>query len=291
LDVSDFDVEGESLAGRVVRPRTEAGILTCSFVSLRKDTPLVYEPSALVRHVHRRDPEGLRLQMFSWGTGFSSYVISNSLAYPHEAVGFLRLGLHWFWRRSIRRLLISLLRPSRSPGSLVLAEMWGSLIGVFRYFRARLVAKKVEQKFGPLRHNEVYPRNTLKDEMPERKSGFAMRTIDVCQCPTALTDVANYPLTRVFVTRGNCALGYVDIANEHGIVSATRLVESIVQEFNLKVLLETDSSSADFATEETLAILKRHYGRTHGTSQLEKSGRLSVEPIVEIGASRFSGTS
>jgi GT2 family glycosyltransferase len=190
-------------------PTNGGGDIDMFFRVIKEGYALVYEPSAVVRHVHRRDPEGLRLQMFSWGTGFSSYVIRNSLAYPHEAVGFLRFGLRWFWRRSIRRLLVSLLRPSRSTRSLILAEMWGFLIGVFRYFRARSVAKKVEQKFGPLLYNEVHQRNTLKDEMPERGSGFAVQTIDAYQCPTALTDVADHPDTRVFVTRAKRALGYL----------------------------------------------------------------------------------
>ncbi len=241
-------------------PTNGGGDIDMFFRVIKEGYTLLYEPSAMVRHVHRREDKDLRKQMFSWGTAFCCYLITNAVAYPHEVEGLLKLWLRWFWQRGLRRLLISFLRPARSNRRLILAEMWGLLVGVFCYCRARSVAKKVEQKFGPLPQSEVHLKYTLKKGMPERGSGFASRTIDVCQCPSALTDVVDYPVTRVFVTRANRPVGYVDIANEYGIISAARLVEAIVQEFSARLLPETDSYSANFTTEETPTILKLHYG-------------------------------
>jgi GT2 family glycosyltransferase len=258
------------------------GDLDMFFRVIKEGHTLVYEPSALVRHVHRHDLEGLRRQMFSWGTGFCSYVVRNSLTYPHETMGFLKLGLRWFWKRNVRRLLLSLLRPPSFPRSLIIAEMWGSLIGVFQYSRARSIAKKVEEKFGPLAHTEACAANKPKEEMVNQNNGYAVRSVDLCQCPRTLTDVADYPVTRVFVSRANRLLGHVEIANEHGTISSTRLHDAVVEHFNLKLLPESDTSSLNFVTAEILTILRRHYMQTNGTSKSDTFGRLPVDIPVSI---------
>jgi hypothetical protein len=214
-------------------PTNGGGDLNMFLRVIKEGYTLVYEPSAIVRHVHRRDREALRRQMFSWGTGFCSHLVSSSLSYPHETMAFLTFGLWWFWQRNVRRLLLSLLYPSTSTRSLALAEAWGFLIGVIQYFKARSIAKKVEEKFGPLAHTEVCPANKPKEEVVNLNNGYAVRNVDLCQCPKTLTDVADYPATRVFVTRANRLLGHVDIANEHGTISPTRLRDAIVEQFNV----------------------------------------------------------
>lgn len=263
-------------------PTGGGGDVEMFFRVIKEGYTLVYEPGALVRHVHRRDHERLRMQMIGWGAGFWSQLVRSSLAYPHEAIGFFKLGLGWFWERNVWRLLLSLMRPSPSTRSLILAEIWGSLIGVVQYFRARSMAKRVENKFGPLPHAEVHMTNMSKDEVLNRKSGFAERSVDLCQCLKPLADVTDYPLTRVSVTRGGRLLGHVDIANQHQLISATRLRDEIVREFNLKLLEESDTSALDSVTAETLATLRRHYMPTEGTSKTDTSDRLPVVIPVSV---------
>lgn len=263
-------------------PTNGGGDLDMFFRVIKEGYTLVYEPSALVRHVHRRDQEALRKQMFSWGTGFGSYLVSNSLAYPHEATGFLEFSLRWFWERHLRRLLLSLLRPSPSTRSLILAEMWGFLIAASQYFRSRSITKKVEEKFGPLPPIEGYMTDESKDEVLNRKRGFAVRSVDLDQCPKVLTDVADYPFTRVFVTRANRLLGHVEIANWYWPIGTTQLSDAIVQELNLRLLSESDTSALDFVTAETLTTLRRHYAQTNGTSKSETSGRLPGDISVSV---------
>jgi GT2 family glycosyltransferase len=252
------------------------------FRVIKEGYTLVYEPSALVRHVHRRDHERLRTQMVGWGAGFYSQLVRSSLAYPHETMGFFKLGLGWFWERNVWRLLLSLMGPSPTTRGLILSEIWGSLIGVVQYLRARSMAKKVEKTFGPLPGAEVHVTNMSRDEALNRKSGFAERSLDLCQCLKPLPDVTDYPLTRVFVTRGGRLLGHVDIANPHQLISATRLRDEIAREFNLKLLEESDTSALDSVTAETLATLRRHYMHTEGTSRIDKSDGLPGDISASI---------
>jgi GT2 family glycosyltransferase len=50
---------------------------------------LVYEPSSVVYHVHRRDYEGLRRQLYHYGVGATAYLTKNLLDHPQLFVDFL----------------------------------------------------------------------------------------------------------------------------------------------------------------------------------------------------------
>jgi hypothetical protein len=106
---------------------------------------LVYEPSALVYHCHRRDYAGLRVQLASIGVALAAYHLRSVLAYPSQSIGFLKLHTLWFWQRYIMRLLQSLTRPHRFPSDLILAELWGYLAGFSRYLAARRIAANLSQ--------------------------------------------------------------------------------------------------------------------------------------------------
>ena len=119
------------------------GDLDMFFRVLKEGHTLVYEPSAVVRHIHRRDYAHLRTQITNNGIGLYSYFVRNALFYPDERFAFIRLGLWWLLWWNIRRLLISLVCPARIPCNLILAELWGSLIGLSRYQKSRRATAKV----------------------------------------------------------------------------------------------------------------------------------------------------
>jgi len=263
-------------------PTNGGGDHDMMFRVIKHGYTLVYEPSAMVRHVHRRNAEALRNQICSWGTGFASYVISSTLSDPYGALGFIKVAFRCLWERSVRPFAISLLRPSLCSRTLVLAETWGLLVGVFRYFRACSISKKVKQKFGCLPVVELRARRHYKSQVLKRQHDFAVRTIDIYQAPKALSDVADYPLTRVVVTRGHHSVGRVAIANEHGRVSATRVCDAIVHEFGLNLLTQSENSCLSHMTAKTLTLLRRHYDEVNGRSKSEISERLSVEIVVSV---------
>jgi hypothetical protein len=106
------------------------------FRVLQAGHTLAYEPSALVRHRHRRDYAQLRIQIANNGIGFYAYLVCSALHYRDERWALARLGLWWLWWWNIRRLLISLRQPERFPRDLIVAELWGSLRGLGRYQQA-----------------------------------------------------------------------------------------------------------------------------------------------------------
>ena len=124
------------------------GDLEMFFRLLQEGHTLVYEPSAIVRHRHRRDYAGLRTQLTNNGVGFYAYLVRSARAYPSARFAILRFGLWWKWRWHIRRLLISFLSPTRFPRDLILAELRGAYSGLVRYQKARRTAAAITHTFG-----------------------------------------------------------------------------------------------------------------------------------------------
>jgi O-antigen biosynthesis protein len=127
------------------------GDLEMFFRVLQEGHTLAYEPSALVRHRHRRDYAQLRRQITDFGVGFYAYLVRSARAYPAQRFAIARFGLWWLWRRHVRRMLISLIRPTLFPRALLLAELCGAFIGPIRYQRARRTAAEIAQTFGPIK--------------------------------------------------------------------------------------------------------------------------------------------
>jgi O-antigen biosynthesis protein len=123
------------------------GDLEMFFRVLKAGYTLVYEPSALVRHRHRRDYAQLRTQITNNGMGLYAYLTRGALTYRDERWAFLRLGLWWLWWWNIRRLCISFVHPSRFPRQLILGELRGSLLGPGRYHKARRMSARIAQSF------------------------------------------------------------------------------------------------------------------------------------------------
>ena len=119
------------------------GDLEMFFRVIKEGHLLVYEPGAVVRHRHRRTYEQLRTQLANNGIGFYSYLVRAALSYPDERGAIARLGLWWLWYWNLRRLLISFARPRHFPRDLILAELRGSFIGLWRYPAARRRAAQI----------------------------------------------------------------------------------------------------------------------------------------------------
>jgi hypothetical protein len=119
------------------------GDLEMFFRVLQAGHALAYEPSAVVRHRHRRDYAQLRRQITDFGIGFYAYLVRTGMAYPQLRFVISRLAFGWLWRRNVRRLLASLWQPWPFPRDLIVAELWGSLHGLGRYLKARRTADAI----------------------------------------------------------------------------------------------------------------------------------------------------
>lgn len=118
-------------------PANGGGDLEMFFRVLKEGGTLVYEPSAIVRHRHRRTYAALRTQLANNGIGFYAYLVRTAAHYPDERLMVARLGLWWFWWWNLRRFARSIVRPSAFPRDLIVAEMVGSIVGLRRYDPAR----------------------------------------------------------------------------------------------------------------------------------------------------------
>ena len=67
-------------------------------------------------------------------------------------------------------------------------------------------------------------------------SPVAIRTVELRDPLRAITDVNDYPRTRVFVTDEAVLIGSTDIANAHGPISATRLRDAIANALALSLI-------------------------------------------------------
>lgn len=128
-------------------PTNGGGDLEMFFRVLKEGGTLVYEPSATVRHRHRRSYAALRTQLENNGIGFYSYLVRAAEAYPDERAGILRLGAWWLYYWNLRRLGRSLIHPREFPRDLILAELRGSFVGLGRYRRAKEQAARLAASF------------------------------------------------------------------------------------------------------------------------------------------------
>jgi GT2 family glycosyltransferase len=115
---------------------------------LRQGGTIVYQPTAITRHYHREDLDGLRAQLRAYGTGLTAAYTSLLLHDPRVMVGLLRL-------------LPTALRDLRSPDSvrnagldehfppdLMAANRRGMLAGPWAYLRGALGAGRTRRRAG-----------------------------------------------------------------------------------------------------------------------------------------------
>lgn len=137
-------------------PLPGGGDLDIFYRVIRAGYPLVYEPQYLAFHRHRRELEGLRGQYRSWGLGFMAFVAKSYRADPEQRSKF-RWLIGWWFKDQLRQLLKSLLGRHVLSPTMILAELWGGIVGLCgEYARS---SNRVEQ----IRHR--YP---ASDPPPDR---------------------------------------------------------------------------------------------------------------------------
>ena len=98
---------------------------------------LVYEPAAIVRHLHRRDRKGLQRQAFGYGAGLTAYLTSVASAEPARARELIRRvprGMRYALDpRSPKNARV----PSSQPRDLKYRELAGMAVGPVLYAASR----------------------------------------------------------------------------------------------------------------------------------------------------------
>jgi GT2 family glycosyltransferase len=112
-------------------PLPGGGDLDIFYRVARAGYPLIREPALVVYHQHRREYAKLRHQMWTWGLGTMAYITKSWRADPLERPK-IRRWLLWWVSYELSKLLVPFLRRNRErwPWDMVLAEMWGAVIGL-----------------------------------------------------------------------------------------------------------------------------------------------------------------
>lgn len=103
---------------------------------------LVYEPGAVIWHLHRREESGIRGQAYGYGVGLGAFLTKQIVDQPSAIIHFARAFpaavRHVFGSRSPKNQRL----PADYPQSLVWRERAGVVAGVAAYLRSRAAAAR-----------------------------------------------------------------------------------------------------------------------------------------------------
>jgi glycosyltransferase involved in cell wall biosynthesis len=111
---------------------------------IEADATILYTPSAIVRHMHRRSLPKLRRQLFDNGRGYSAVLWACLLrARGLDRVRVVRRYWSWIWGWHLRRILRRILRREELRLKFLLAELAGAPLGPLVYWLARRDASRL----------------------------------------------------------------------------------------------------------------------------------------------------
>jgi len=115
---------------------------------------LVYQPAALVYHLHRRHYRELCKQIYTYGVGLTAYLTKSLLDNPRLLVDFvIKVPYGLFFSLSSRSSKNSK-KSIHYPKELIRLERKGMLYGTFAYLQSRWALRKARETFVPI---ETYP--------------------------------------------------------------------------------------------------------------------------------------
>jgi glycosyltransferase involved in cell wall biosynthesis len=104
---------------------------------------VVYQPTAVTHHFHRRSMEELRVQMFGYGVGLTAFYSSLVFTRPRCIPELIRLAPVAYRDLFSAESLRSAGLPSNFPSELLRAKGRGMLVGPVSYLRARSDAARL----------------------------------------------------------------------------------------------------------------------------------------------------
>src|SRR6266566_3213619 len=97
---------------------------------------VAYEPTAVVRHLHRRDYDKLRQQMYGYGAGFIAYLIHMLLRHPILWFDLLTRTPYEIFCTLLARKLKHARKTTNYPGDLVTIKFKGAFYGPIAYIKS-----------------------------------------------------------------------------------------------------------------------------------------------------------
>ncbi len=127
---------------------------------------LVYTPTALLYHLHRRDYAGLRQQMYNYGIGLSAYLTKNVYDAPRLLFDFAAKVPYGLYFTLSNRSAKNTKKTTYYPKELSRLELKGMLYGPFAYLRSRWSMRRVRKMF----RTDSKPVTIMEEYQPGEKS-------------------------------------------------------------------------------------------------------------------------
>jgi O-antigen biosynthesis protein len=214
------------------------GDLEMYFRVLQEGYMLVFEPRAVVRHRHRREPERLRKQMRDWGKGLFVYMRRSADRYPDERRAFRRLTGWWIRRYIIRRYLLSYLRTTPYPRDLITQEVRGALRSRRAYRDAVRGAERIAREMGAGPYDALERVSTKPRGHSAVTGAVAVRTIALDAPLVALDDIDTSRAVQLYLMRDARPVGSFELTTHGHPISIPQVRDALADFLTAPLLLK-----------------------------------------------------
>ncbi len=190
------------------------------FRGLRSGVICLYEPTAVVRHRHRRTMEELSRLLYSYGHATRCFFEREAAEFPADRKGINKL-IRWWWRYwAWERWRRSMWTPTWFPRELVNREIKGYRDGIGGYRRARTKIVADESK-----RPDTFKIPDAKPKIgPDRT---CMVVVDIAQPLRTLTEGLEKDSIEVLVQWQGRPLGRLHLRCRGNAIVASRLADEI----------------------------------------------------------------
>ncbi len=218
------------------------GDLDMMFRTVKHKMTLLYQPSIIVFHQHRRELSKLKEQISNNGIGLYSFFSKTFQAYPDERWQILKLAAYWMLYWNIRRSISATFKPAYIPKELIFAELKGSLKGFTRYFKSKKNARKLGYD---------YPKDTYrpKSKTTDSQNKIGVHVVELTKSLKDLKGFEEYLFVQIIIKYENKLLGDFLLSNSDGEICANKLKSEILKNINVSPKLVQHLSRFNTATE------------------------------------------
>lgn len=209
------------------------------FRCIRSGMACLYEPTAIVRHRHRRSMPELHKLLYSYGHATRCFFEREAEEFPSDRAAIRKLE-RWWWRHwAWARLARALWSPEWFPRDLVMAEIKGYIKGKGGYRRARekIVpdeSKRPDQFLIPL----------VKRQAASKLSRSTLVSVDIAEPLPTLHQGEGRNDLNVFVHWKGRPLGKLKIRCQEFAVVPSRLADEISKQLWWEVVTRGEQNPA-----------------------------------------------
>jgi len=144
-------IGGFDVALDVGTPSCGGGDIEFIYRAVDAGCTLRYEPSAWVRHFHRKDRKALTRLIYNNGRSFPNYLMTIARKQPQKRWAVFKFALdHWLLRWLLKRILLAIIRGDVCRLHFALIELWGSFSSIPAYWQSQRTAARLDAYGGDI---------------------------------------------------------------------------------------------------------------------------------------------